>query len=251
LASSVVTPLVKKLFVADGPGTGLVEKPVRISGFVSFRGEKRTVGEKELTKLAAELVARALRTGERPLAADEERDMFAPDRPGGIHLTELPQIQPLQRLAYWLIRNSQSEMDRDRAERIVADAGPLVLELLPGPEGLTDDEARAVVITASLIGTDTALPVLSRFRSHPSLLVRAQLAWTAHRFDTRRYAADVIAHLPPEDLYFCAHTADQLHALRDLGGRPMLQVVGDIDADDIRGTSRPNSSYATTVSCVI
>lgn len=73
LASSVVTPLVKKLFVADGPGAGLVEKPVRISGFVSFRGEKRTVGEKELTKLAAELVARALRTGERPLAADEEQ----------------------------------------------------------------------------------------------------------------------------------------------------------------------------------
>ena len=73
LASSVVTPLVKKLFVVDGPGAGLVEKPVRISGFVSFRGEKRTVGEKELTKLAAELVARALRTGERPPAADEER----------------------------------------------------------------------------------------------------------------------------------------------------------------------------------
>lgn len=37
LASSVVTPLVKKLFRADGPGAGLVEKPVRISGFVSFR----------------------------------------------------------------------------------------------------------------------------------------------------------------------------------------------------------------------
>ncbi|MFE2969530.1 NACHT domain-containing protein [Streptomyces sp. NPDC059340] len=322
---------------------------------------------------------------------DEERDMFAPDQTGGIHLTELPQVQLLQRLAYWLIRNNQSEMDRDRAERIVADvlpslpsaaaqgdapailrhllvrsgllreptlgtvefvhrtfqdhlgaraavedgdfgllvrnafdsqwsdvirmavaharpreratlladltksaeetsgaagtrirllalaalehateldphvraavernaaslipprtteeartladAGPLVLELLPGPEGLTDGEARAVVITASLIGTDAALPVLSRFRSHPSLLVRAQLAWTAHRFDTRRYAADVIAHLPPDDLYFCAHSVDQLHALRDLGGRPMLQVVGDIDSPDIRDGLLPD-----------
>lgn len=73
LASSVVAPLVRKLFVADGPGAGLVEKPLRISGFVSFRGEKRTLGEKELTTLAAELVARALRTGERPLASDEEQ----------------------------------------------------------------------------------------------------------------------------------------------------------------------------------
>lgn len=59
-----------------------------------------------------------------PSRRDEERDMFAPDRPGGIHLTELPQIQLLQRLAYWLIRNNQSEMDRDRAERIVADVLP-------------------------------------------------------------------------------------------------------------------------------
>lgn len=73
LASSVATPLVKKLFVTDGPGAWLVEKPVRISGFVSFKGEKRTLGEKELAKLSAELVTRALRTGERPLPSDEEQ----------------------------------------------------------------------------------------------------------------------------------------------------------------------------------
>jgi hypothetical protein len=132
--------------------------------------------------------------------------------------------------------------------RTLADAGPLVLELLPGPEGLTDDEARAVVITASLIGTDAALPVLSRFRSHPSLLVRAQLAWTAHRFDTRRYAADVIAHLPPDDLYFCAHSVDQLRALRDLGGRPLVQVIGDIDSDDIREGLLPGQLSKLVVS---
>ncbi|MHA5050406.1 NACHT domain-containing protein [Streptomyces sp. SD15] len=322
---------------------------------------------------------------------DEERDMFQHQSPGGIHLTELPQIQLLQRLAYWLIRNNQSEMDRDRAERIVADvlpslpsaatqgdapeilrhllvrsgllreptlgtvefvhrtfqdylgaraavedgdfgllvrnafdyqwsdvirmavaharpreratflgdltrsaeelsgtastrvrllalaslehateldphvraavernaaslipprtteeartlahAGPLVLELLPGPEGLTAAEARAVVITASLIGTHAALPVLSRFRSHPSLPVRAQLAWTAHRFDTARYAAEVVAHLQPDGLYFIAQSADQLRALRDLGGRPMLQLVGDIDSPDIRDGLLPD-----------
>ncbi|WP_328554204.1 NACHT domain-containing protein [Streptomyces sp. NBC_00358] len=322
---------------------------------------------------------------------DEERDMFV--RGGGhdgIHLTELPQIQLLQRLAYWLIRNNRAEMDRDRAERIVADvlpslpaaaqqgdaarilrhllvrsgllreptlgtvefvhrtfqdylgakaavedgdfgllvrnagesqwadvvrmavaharpreraellgsmtgaaarldgpsatrvrllalaslehatqlapevraavesdaaalipprtaaearalaeAGPLVLELLPGPDGLTDAEARGVVVTASLIGTDAAVPVLARFRSHPALSVRAQLTWGWHRFDTGRYASEVIARLDPEGLYFTAHSADQLRVLRELGGRPRLQIVGDIDSAELRSCLPP------------
>jgi hypothetical protein len=34
-ASAVVTPLVKKLLVSEGPGAGLVDKPVRISDYVS------------------------------------------------------------------------------------------------------------------------------------------------------------------------------------------------------------------------
>lgn len=316
---------------------------------------------------------------------DEERDMFSQGHDqDGIHLTELPQVQLLQRLAYWLIRNNQSEMDRDRAERIVADvlpslpsaaaqgdapailrhlvvrsgllrepthgtvefvhrtfqdylgakaavedgdfgmlvrnavdeqwadvvrmavaharpreraqilvdltasaerstgaastrvrllalaalehateldprvraavernasslipprttkearalaeAGPLVLELLPGPEGLTEDEAKAVVVTASLIGTEAAISVLSRFRSHPAVSVRSQLTWTWHRFDTQRYAMDVIAHLLPDDFYFTAQSGDHLHALRELGGRPRLQIVGDIDSSEL------------------
>ncbi|MFE2300722.1 NACHT domain-containing protein [Streptomyces sp. NPDC059445] len=322
---------------------------------------------------------------------DEERDMFAAGGGhDGVHLTELPQIQLLQRLAYWLIRNNRSEMDRDRAERIVADvlpslpaaagqgdaarilrhlvvrsgllrepapgtvefvhrtfqdylgakaavedgdfgllvrnagesqwadvvrmavaharpreraellgsmtaaaagldgaaatrvrllalaslehatqlapevraavegdaatlipprtaaearalaeAGPLVLELLPGPEGLTDDEARGVVITASLIGTDAAVPVLARFRSHPALSVRAQLTWAWHRFDAERYGAEVIAALDPAGLYFTAHSAAQLHVLRELGGRPRLQVVGDIGSAKLRSCLPP------------
>ncbi|WP_328731797.1 NACHT domain-containing protein [Streptomyces caniferus] len=75
LASGVVAPLVKKLFVKEGPGAGLVDGPVRISGLVSFTGEKRTLTEKDLRKLAGELVDRAVRSagpGERPLPADEE-----------------------------------------------------------------------------------------------------------------------------------------------------------------------------------
>lgn len=73
LASGVVAPLIKKLFVREGPGAGLVDRPVRLSGLVSFKGEKRTLAEKDLSKLAGELVHQALRTGERAIAAEEQQ----------------------------------------------------------------------------------------------------------------------------------------------------------------------------------
>ncbi|WP_121748375.1 NACHT domain-containing protein [Streptomyces sp. E2N166] len=72
VASSAVAPLVRRLFVRDGPGAGLVDRPVRISALVSFRSEKRSVTPGDVDKVAAELVRRALAaTGprERPVDA--------------------------------------------------------------------------------------------------------------------------------------------------------------------------------------
>ncbi|MFE9098328.1 NACHT domain-containing protein [Streptomyces sp. NPDC007264] len=153
------------------------------------------------------------------------------------HATELdPGVRAaVERAAAGLIPPRRTDQ-----ARALAEVGPLVLELLPGPEGLTDAEARAVVVTASLIGTDAAVPVLARFRSHRALPVRAQLTWTWHRFDTERYAQEVIAHLPPEDLYFTAQSAAELRALRALGGRPRLQIVGDIAPADLRAALLPD-----------
>ena len=54
---------------------------------------------------------------------DRERHMAVPE------LREEPQLQLLQRLAYWLIRNGRTAMDRSRAETIIADALPAVPEL--------------------------------------------------------------------------------------------------------------------------
>ncbi|WP_327736721.1 NACHT domain-containing protein [Streptomyces nojiriensis] len=51
------------------------------------------------------------------------------DRERGVrlrYLAEEPQLQLLQRLAYWLIRNGRTEMDRSRAEALIADALPAV-----------------------------------------------------------------------------------------------------------------------------
>ncbi|MFE0650309.1 NACHT domain-containing protein [Streptomyces sp. NPDC059534] len=74
LASAAIGPILKKLLVSDGPGAGLTGKAakVRLSGLVSFRGEKRTLTEKDVRALAATLVERSLgEGGEAPFPADE------------------------------------------------------------------------------------------------------------------------------------------------------------------------------------
>ncbi|MFF4446002.1 hypothetical protein [Streptomyces sp. NPDC001502] len=73
LASAAIAPLVTRLFVSEGGGAGLVDRPIRISGHVSFTGEKGALTEADLGTPAAKLVEQALRTGERPIAADEQQ----------------------------------------------------------------------------------------------------------------------------------------------------------------------------------
>lgn len=74
VASSAVTPLIRKLFVKSEPGAGLVDRPVRISALVSFGREKRSVTPKDVDKIAAELVSRALKAAgpqDQPVDASE------------------------------------------------------------------------------------------------------------------------------------------------------------------------------------
>ncbi|MFE9606043.1 NACHT domain-containing protein [Streptomyces hokutonensis] len=95
-------------------------------------------------------------------------------------------------------------------------AGPLVLELLPGPAGLSGAEALAVTVTASLLGTEepeAALAVLRRFREHPDLEVRRQLVGTWDRFDTREYAVEVLDHLDRAALYIRCDSDEKYAAL--------------------------------------
>ncbi|TDC75829.1 NACHT domain-containing protein [Streptomyces hainanensis] len=73
LASSAFTPLIRRLFRQDGPGAGLADKPVRISSLVSFRGEKRSVGQADLDRLCEKLLRRAVRgMGPHDAPAEEE-----------------------------------------------------------------------------------------------------------------------------------------------------------------------------------
>ncbi|UKY51917.1 NACHT domain-containing protein [Streptomyces inhibens] len=122
---------------------------------------------------------------------------------------------------------------RSREEsKLLAEVGPLVLELLPGPDGLEDDEAQEVVATAALIGSDAALEILKRFRGLPSLGSQYQLAWAWAKFDTDCYAQEIIRHLGT-NVTVTAATPAELRALRALGGRPRTLVSGSFTSDEL------------------
>ncbi|MET9773332.1 NACHT domain-containing protein [Streptomyces sp. NPDC006367] len=109
--------------------------------------------------------------------------------------------------------------------RALAEAGPLVLELLPGPEGLTDAEAHGVVVAASLLASHEptgALAVLRRFREHPALDVRRQLVGTWDRFEARQYATEVLDHLDRTELLLTCTTPAQRAAVASM--RPWKQL---------------------------
>jgi hypothetical protein len=115
----------------------------------------------------------------------------------------------------------------------IASLGPIVLSLLTGPDQLANEEqAMNVVITASLIRTDAAIAVLSRFREHSSMPLRTHLAWSWDKFDTRLYADEIIAHLPREGV-FAASDVEQLQILRDLGGRAHIHYLETYEPDDL------------------
>ncbi|MFI7387404.1 NACHT domain-containing protein [Streptomyces sp. NPDC049813] len=111
------------------------------------------------------------------------------------------------------------------AERL-AQAGRLVLELLPGPGGLTDDAALAVTVTASLLGEEGSLPVLKKYREHPSFEVRRQLVGTWHRFPAQRYADEVLAHVDRDRLDLTVRERGQWEAARSMTGWRRLDLTG-------------------------
>jgi hypothetical protein len=114
----------------------------------------------------------------------------------------------------------------------LAAVGPLVLELLPGPEGLDEDEAVAVVWTAGMIGTDAAIPVLARFTSHEDGLVHRNLTSFPPGVESERYASDVLRLLPRADTIYHASTADELDAVAALGNVQHIFGQGQLTATE-------------------
>ncbi|MFE3775173.1 NACHT domain-containing protein [Streptomyces sp. NPDC059122] len=128
---------------------------------------------------------------------------------------------------------------RNREEsQLLIDAGPLVLGLLPGPDGLEDVEAQEVIYTAAALGTDAALECVKPFRDHPSSRVRVHLGSCWHQFDTGRYAEEVIQSLDT-DTAVTVSSDEELHLLNSLGGRPRITVSGAFTAAELLAGLHP------------
>ncbi|RXS83894.1 NACHT domain-containing protein, partial [Streptomyces sp. TM32] len=128
---------------------------------------------------------------------------------------------------------------RTREEsQLLATAGPLVLELLPGPEGLEDDEAQEVVATAALLASDAALEVMKRFRGHRNERVAFQLALSWPHFDTDRYAREIMQHLDT-GVNVTVTSRPELRALKALGGRPRIMVSGPFTSRELHDALMP------------
>ncbi|MFI1682062.1 NACHT domain-containing protein [Streptomyces sp. NPDC020607] len=104
--------------------------------------------------------------------------------------------------------------------RALATVGAMVLDLLPGPDGLSDDEAQQVAVTATHVDSDATIPFLARFAGHSGLGVRSQLMWGWHRHACRPYAEQVIARLDGHGVHFTLRTDEQVTELERLGLRP-------------------------------
>jgi hypothetical protein len=109
----------------------------------------------------------------------------------------------------------------------LAKVGELVLELLPGPDGLSEPEAAAVVRTAGLIGGEAALAVISRFREDQRFSVRVALDSAWPRFDTVTYFDAVLDGTVPDGHPTTMSGPEQLALLPRLPQLSNLVLEGD------------------------
>lgn len=74
---------------------------------------------------------------------DREREL---DHPDGLRIPYATQVQLLQKLAWWLIRNSRAEMDRSDALHIIGQAVPAV-----NLDGTAEDVYRSLLLRSGLL----------------------------------------------------------------------------------------------------
>lgn len=111
--------------------------------------------------------------------------------------------------------------------------GPIVLEMLPDPATLTDHEAYLVALTVTRVDDAASVDYLARLRDRKSLKVRTELADGWRKFETERYAREVVRHLDPVGLYFPVSDRAELETLQRLGGREQVRVVGHFRPEEL------------------
>jgi NACHT domain len=173
---------------------------------------------------AGELLAGLLDRGERHPELRERLQLVAALSLEQASVVEPPQVrQRVQRAAAALIPPASAQ-----AAQALAAAGEFVLDLLPGPRGLSDEQAAWVVRTAAQIGTEQARAVIGRFTSpQPSARVVEELLRAWRDTDAEEYARTVLA-----DVDFGRNWVSvrrhRLPYLRHLGGLRAFRYKGDL-----------------------
>ncbi|MDT0444032.1 NACHT domain-containing protein [Streptomyces johnsoniae] len=140
---------------------------------------------------------------------------------------------------------------RTRAEAsALAKAGQVLVELLPGPEGLTDHEALAVIHALRELGSPAALTRLAAFCGHPNDRVELWLTTAWSHFDAAAYAETILPALRPSSTVLLNSAAQVPHlaasprlytaaiddprVLLDAGIADKCEVLSFADAVDFR-----------------
>ncbi|GAA3873371.1 NACHT domain-containing protein [Streptomyces sedi] len=152
------------------------------------------------------------------------------------HATELdPQVhREVQKRAEQLIPPQSLSEARELSE-----VGPVVLELLSGPGGMSSEEQLFVVSTATRIATDGAIPLLAQYRDSDDLDIRSLLVNSWNRFDPGRYFEEVLAHVDERGLFFPVSTIGELCVLAEHGGRARVDITGAIPLELFREECNP------------
>ncbi|MFF7309885.1 NACHT domain-containing protein [Streptomyces sp. NPDC008137] len=135
-----------------------------------------------------------------------------------------------------------------RDARVLAQYGPVILDLLPGPEGLDPYEAEAVVTTAATVGGPPAFVLLKRFRSHPHPMVQRSLADAWSAFDTQDFATEIIEHLPDQRMELTIDSPAQFEVAERLGRDCHVRVGRYLSLDRVVRQPSRDSVVAITVS---
>ncbi|MEU2510998.1 NACHT domain-containing protein [Streptomyces syringium] len=129
----------------------------------------------------------------------------------------------------------------------LASVGPVILDLLPGPEGLEHDEASAVVQTAVAVGGDAALPLLKRYRDCTDRGVQSRLASAWSSFDTEEYAREILDHLP-EDVTVHVASAAELKAVRGFRNKTGISFTGHFSVPEMMSGIERSRLRSLTIS---
>ncbi|MFF3606398.1 NACHT domain-containing protein [Streptomyces sp. NPDC002463] len=180
LASAAIGPLLKKLLVSEGPGAGLTgsSQKIRLSSLVTFRGEKRTLTEQDVRKLASTLVERSQGgDGERPFPADESEAVT-------------------DTLARTLLALGDLDMDDVQAVRLGhRDLARRLRTAAPPPDGLSTDSA----LYLESLTEWACLHILEFFTQRSTFVARSLVEQTRAQAELIAKVDEVIRRTPRAD----------------------------------------------------